>query len=226
MVFSKHSTIQILIFVALIVLIFVELTRYDSEIDAIDNRSVIVDIPDCQLVFEKQDSSGLDYSTINHQAVVDAIQTPKIVSTSNRDTLQINEPQSEVFYYTNGKISLRKNPWENGRRIWVLYDLYGMETIRLEEVRLSYTVSYEARFHENGAVSVIHFSENPGAANFWFEGEMEFGTMNEPITRRVRKMPYESLEEMNRRAWQYWDKSSGTWKEQEVMDGGLIKDGY
>jgi len=126
--------------------------------------------------------------------------------------------EEEKKYYSNGKLSVRISPWKDGRRTWTLYDLYGNITIELEEVSLSYTVSYDARFHENGAVSVIHFSENPGAANFWYEGEMEFSTTNEPITRRVRKMPIENLEEMTNRKWVYWDKKSKSWKEQDVSE--------
>lgn len=171
-------------------------------------------------------------SIVENPAQVDTIQrlTPEPIVKSPHSHFRVQEEtppaqlrplpnEEEKKYYSNGKLSVRISPWKEGRRYWKLYDLYGNETIELEEVRLSYTVSYDARFHENGAVSVIHFSENPGAANFWYEGEMEFSTTNEPITRRVRKMPYESLEEMSRRAWQYWDKRSGTWKEQEVMEG-------
>lgn len=126
--------------------------------------------------------------------------------------------EEERKYYSNGKLSVLISPWKEGRRTWKLYDLYGNETIELEEVRLSYSVSYDARFHPNGAVQVIHFSENPGAANFWYEGEMEFSTTNEPITRRVRRMPVESLEEMVHRKWVYWDKRTKSWREQETME--------
>jgi hypothetical protein len=126
--------------------------------------------------------------------------------------------QEEKKYYSNGKLSLWISPWKEGRRYWKLYDLYGNETIELEEVHLSYSVSYDARFHENGAVKIIHFSENPGAANFWYEGEMEFSTTNEPITRRVRRMPVESLEEMVHRKWVYWDKRTKSWREQETSE--------
>lgn len=126
--------------------------------------------------------------------------------------------EEEQKYYSNGKVSVLISPWQEGRRTWKLYDLYGNETIELEEVRLSYSVSYDAQFHPNGAVQVIHFSENPGAASFWYEGEMEFSTTNEPITRRVRKMPVENLEEMMNRKWVYWDKRTKSWKEQETSE--------
>lgn len=137
---------------------------------------------------------------------------------SPKRSVPVIRNEEEKKFYSNGKLSLWISPWKDGRRYWKLYDLYGNETIELEEVRLSYSVSYDARFHENGAVHMIHFSENPGAANFWYEGEMEFSTTNEPITRRVRKMPFENLEEMVKRKWVYWDKRTKSWKEQEVME--------
>jgi hypothetical protein len=70
----------------------------------------------------------------------------------------IEIPNKEIRkYYTNKKLSVLITPWEDGRRNWHLYDLYGNETIMLTEVNLSYSVFFDAAYHPNGAVQTIHF---------------------------------------------------------------------
>jgi hypothetical protein len=120
-------------------------------------------------------------------------------------------------YYVNGSLSVRITPWEEGRRFWYLYSIEGEETIVLEEVRLSYSVSYTADYHENGAVRSIKVHENPGASMYWYEGLMRFTTTNEPIDRQFSQMPPQHLS-IDAESWTYWDRKTKTWRKQEVME--------
>jgi hypothetical protein len=128
-----------------------------------------------------------------------------------------------VKYYVNGAVSLRISPWKEGRRFWYLYDLKGNETIRLEEIRLSYSVSYDADYYGNGAVRTIKIHENPGASMYWYEGVIRFSTTNEPIEKAMTQMPERHLT-LTPKPWLYWDKKTRSWKEQEVIECNPIRD--
>jgi len=136
----------------------------------------------------------------------------------NKIQNEMNKTDSgEINYYINGAVSLFKSPWEKGARKWKLYNLKGEVTIELEEIHRSYTLRYTAKFHENGAVKEIRFSENPGASLYHYEGHMTFSTTNDPLTRISRRMPYENLQDALK-PWMYWDKNSKSWREQESME--------
>ena len=138
------------------------------------------------------------------------------------DSVQAQDT-STFKYYVNGSISLRITPWENGRRTWHLYDLKGSETISLEEVRLSYSVRYDADFYENGAVRTIKIYENPGASMYWYEGLIRFSSNNEPLDKEVKQMPERHLR-FDPKPWMYWDKNTRSWKTQQVMECNPVKD--
>jgi hypothetical protein len=67
-----------------------------------------------------------------------------------------------IFHkYVNGAISVEITPWVDGKRNVILFDLYGQETIRMEEVRHSYTISIDLKFAQNGSVSKAIVHTNP-----------------------------------------------------------------
>jgi hypothetical protein len=123
-----------------------------------------------------------------------------------------------IFHkYVNGAVSVEITPWVDGKRYVILFDLYGQETIRMEEVRHSYTINIDLAFAQNGSVSKAIVHTNPGASMYWYESEITFDTTNGPTGKIDHKYP-QSLDDIMNEKWQYWDKKSKSWKVQETME--------
>jgi hypothetical protein len=129
------------------------------------------------------------------------------------------KPANETILhkYVNGVVSVEITPWANDERDVILYDLYGQETIRMEEVRHSYTIRIDLEFAPNGSVSKAVVHTNPGASMYWYESEITFDTTNGPTGKIDHQYP-QSLDDIMNEKWQYWDKKTKTWKVQEVME--------
>lgn len=129
------------------------------------------------------------------------------------------KPTNETILhkYVNGAVSVEITPWVNDERNVILYDLYGKETFRMEEVRHSYTIRAELVFAPNGSVSKAIVHTNPGASMYWYESEITFDTTNGPTGKIDHRYP-QSLDDIMGEKWQYWDKKTKTWKVQEVME--------
>lgn len=125
------------------------------------------------------------------------------------------------YYYVNKKVSVKITPWVNGERKVLLYDLYGNNTYEIEEVRHSYSVRAELKFHDNGAVKTASIHTNPGASMYMYLTTITFNTINEPEQKHDETSPVRSLEE-TMKPWEYWDKKTRTWKKQEVMEGAPV----
>lgn len=126
-------------------------------------------------------------------------------------------PEDTVYhYYVNKKVSVKVTPWANDERWILLYNLYGQETYRQQDVRKSYTEFSELRFHDNGAVARMITTQNPGASQYWYETTVTFNTINEPEQRVSERKPYEDLR-VNK-PWEYWDKKTRQWRRQEVQE--------
>ncbi len=119
-------------------------------------------------------------------------------------------------YYKNSKqVSVKITP-QNADRHWtILYDPQGNETYRMESVRMSYQVSVNLKFHDNGAVREAKISTNPGASMYWYETYITFSTANEPEWRRNETHPQRSLEIPVK---EYWDRKTKNWVKQEMME--------
>ncbi|MGY6561676.1 MAG: hypothetical protein ACXITV_06185 [Luteibaculaceae bacterium] len=150
---------------------------------------------------------------------------PRKIEPKKVDTVKV-APQTKIIqpkvsdtlwhYYQSGQVSVKRLPFVDGRRFVVLYDLKGEETVRFEDVRLSYSVSHQLRFGDNGEVTGIRISENPGAASFWFECNVTFTYPNQPSWMVCDKQPQMSAFSEDRKKY-YWDKPSKTWKQQEII---------
>ncbi|MBN2776569.1 MAG: hypothetical protein JXR36_02940 [Bacteroidales bacterium] len=127
------------------------------------------------------------------------------------------ESDTIYHYYVNNSVSVKISPWENGRRMIMLYNLYGEKTFEMEEVRLSYSVSVNLKFAQNGSVSHIHSHMNPGASMYWYETEIEFSTTNEPLWKKSVQMPMQTIEDAMGDVY-YWDKKKNDWQKQEVIN--------
>jgi hypothetical protein len=133
----------------------------------------------------------------------------------------VTTEEKEIVHYYNprmgkNKVSARITPWKDGRRKMYLYDPYGNITFEREDVRLSYSdTATIKKFHENGAVAVLHTHMNPGASMYWYEATITFSINNEPEWKTKMKHP-STLEEMMNNKY-YWDKKTKTWKKQEII---------
>lgn len=123
---------------------------------------------------------------------------------------------STVHYYVNGKISVVRTPWVDGRRQTKLYDLYGKHTYTIEEARLSYSVSAELKFYPNGAVETASIFTNPGASRFIHNSTIHFSSTNEPQWRVDKKTPAETIEDAMGDKY-FWHKKEKRWGKQEVI---------
>lgn len=148
------------------------------------------------------------------------IKKPKPAETKPTVTPNVPKESTDTIYhkYVNGKVSVKITPWVDGKRQVLFYDLYGNQTFDLEEVRHSYTVRAELKFAPNGSVHTAVVHTNPGASMYWYESEITFSTINEPISKIDHRYPQNSLDDLMNEKWIYWDKRTKTWKQQEVME--------
>ncbi len=126
------------------------------------------------------------------------------------------ESDTLYHYYSNGKISVKITPWQEGRRKSFFYDLYGAETFQIEDVRLSYSVTTQLKFHPNGAVSKAEIHSNPGASRYWYESTITFSTTNDPLLKYSRQMPQERID-LDEQKPMFWNKQKKEWMRQEIV---------
>lgn len=123
---------------------------------------------------------------------------------------------STVHHYVNGKTSVIRTPWVDGRRETKFLNLQGELTYTIEEARLSYQVSAELKFHENGGVKTAHIFTNPGASQFMYNSTIHFSTTNEPQWKLDKQTPAVSIEDAAGTKY-FWYKKEKRWVKQEVI---------
>jgi hypothetical protein len=118
-------------------------------------------------------------------------------------------------YFSNGQISVVVAPASERQMIWV-YNLKGEQIQVFENVRMSYSVSNNLIFRENGALEKVMSHTNPGASMFWYETETYFDSDNEPRYKISRQKPFRSaIESMGDKY--LWNRSTGEWVKQEIV---------
>lgn len=128
-----------------------------------------------------------------------------------------NEPSdSTVHHYVNGNISVIRTAWVDGSRETKFFNLKGDLTYTIEEARLSYQVSADLNFHENGGVKTVHIFTNPGASRFMYSSTIHFSTTNEPQWKLDKKTPAVSIEDAAGTKY-FWHKKEKRWVKQEVI---------
>lgn len=136
------------------------------------------------------------------------------------------QPADTIFYYYKGNnaVSAFITPWVDNRRVVVLFDPFGKETYRFENVQGHMSeVSKITSFHPNGAVAAINHYSNPGASINWADADYTFGINNEPEWMVVHEHP-ETLENTMNNSF-YWDKKTKAWKRQEVVIETITPEG-
>ncbi|MFZ4785840.1 MAG: hypothetical protein ACOYLH_10200 [Flavobacteriales bacterium] len=155
--------------------------------------------------------------TAAQAASVDAAPQPEAIRTQVSDT---------IFYYYKGNnaLSVYITPWVDNKRMVVLFDPFGKETYRFENVQGHMSeVSKITSFHPNGAVAAINHYSNPGASINWADADYTFGINNEPEWMVVHEHP-ETLENSMNNSF-YWDKKTNSWKRQEVAIETITPEG-
>jgi hypothetical protein len=81
---------------------------------------------------------------------------------------------------------------------------------------MSYQVTYDINFRNDGSVNTIKEHTNPGASRYWYDCLMTFSNNNEPEWRKCEQMPMDRLELASANKY-YWNKASKQWVKQEVV---------
>jgi|GEM_PF-4370436 len=118
-------------------------------------------------------------------------------------------------YYSKGPVSVIRTPFINGHAKWIFYDLQGNPTCELKEIDLSFTVSVQLTFHENGAAKQAKIHDNPGASLHFYVSTVSFDTNNQPGWMTTEAYP-PSLEDHMKPPF-YWDKKTWGWRQQEII---------
>jgi hypothetical protein len=128
----------------------------------------------------------------------------------------INFINNDTIYhrYVNGSLSVKITPWENDRRNILLYNLQGEQTYQLEEIRMSYSVSHNITFAENGGVVKVVSHMNPGASRHWYQTTTTFDGTNQPLWQVDETFPMESVALPVKK---YWHKIDKRWVRQEIV---------
>lgn len=158
-----------------------------------------------------------------------AEQLPLTEKLKQKETPQKQKPRTPAndttyHYYTNGKISVKITPWQESKRQLYFYDLKGVKTFELEDVRHSYSITTHLKFHPNGAASKAEIHNNPGASRYWYETKITFDTTNEPLVKYSRQMPPEHLD-LEGNLPSFWNKQKQQWVKQEIVKETSTPDG-
>lgn len=122
-----------------------------------------------------------------------------------------------IFYYFDDKrLSVKMLPFLEGRQQIKVYRPNGDIIFETENVRLSYHVSNELKFRNNGSLELIKSSMNPGASLYWYESTIGFDIDNEPLYKQTFRQPYESVNDAMGEKY-LWDKLNRKWVKQELI---------
>lgn len=121
-----------------------------------------------------------------------------------------------IYYYRDRRISVKVFPEVNGRQQIVVYAPNGDAVYETETVRLSYQVSNQFKFRDDGSLELIKSSMNPGASLYWYESVTAFDVDNEPLYMQSFRHPYESVTDAMGDKY-LWNKLERKWVKQELI---------
>lgn len=129
----------------------------------------------------------------------------------------LEEKNESLSYYFNTKqLSVKINPWDNGRQKIELYDKQGNKTFELENIKHSFHQTNQLSFHQNGALQSTFIHLNPGASRYWYETTIQFDENNNPLNKVSKQMPSESILEAMGKTY-LWNTQKKDWILQETM---------
>lgn len=167
------------------------LSNFDSKKTTNNNSSNITSIA--------SSTSTINVSNLNRVKKVtnDSVKPKQINKTApiKNDTL--------VYYYKNSKQkSVVITPRKDNQWLIILFNKVGQITYQIENVIKSYSSTSEIKhFHENGAVSQITSSMNPGASMYMYHSTTYFNEDNHPTYQETSQTPANSLDDYKRYDW-------------------------
>lgn len=156
----------------------------------------------------------VDSSKISH---IDTI--PKIEKTKPKfKPVEVTKPLNDtvIYYFRDRRISVKVLPELNGRQQIIVYAPNGDAVYETETVRLSYQVSNQLKFRNDGSLELIKSSMNPGASLYWYESVTAFDVDNEPLYMHSFRHPYESVTDAMGEKY-LWSKTERKWVKQELV---------
>lgn len=189
--------------------------------------SLYAEVSELKTLLEEKKKTTDTIRAVQQQADTSVIQpakeNPKKIVPSEIEKPEAPKPMPSIpkndttyHYYSNGKLSVKITPWYEGTRKLFFYDLKGSQTFELEDVRHSYSITTQLKFHPNGAASKAEIHNNPGASRYWYETEITFDTTNEPLVKSSRQMPPEHLD-LEENLPSFWNKQKQQWIKQEIV---------
>lgn len=125
-----------------------------------------------------------------------------------------NQNVTTYFYFSDKKLSVKIAPKSEKQKIWI-YNSKGEIIYELENVSLSYTISNDLKFRENGSLESVTTHLNPGASLYMYTTFIAFDENNEPLYKIEEKHP-STLEELLHNKW-LWQKDKKQWIKQEII---------
>lgn len=186
-------------------------------------EEITIELPEIVIEGAKHEFSDTSVHLVDSSQLRDEKMTIHQTPSEGHNTRKQIIPDSKTIsdttyhFYVNNKLSVKITSWNKGKRQIILYDLYGNITYTHEEVSLSYSVSCDLFFANNGSVEKIKCRTNPGASRFWYESEMTFNGTNTPIWKKTYKKPFDHIEDASGKSY-FWDKKTTQWKKQEVIN--------
>ena len=152
--------------------------------------------------------------TISKPTIDTTVKITKPKKEPHQPVLNPFESKDTIYkYYVDKKLSVKTTPWVNGERTILLYDRQGKQTYAMEEVRRSYSIGIDLKFHDNGAVRLAEIHNNPGASMYWFESTIIFSNNNEPVSKSDQRMPIQNLDDFGKKY--FWNAVDKRWVENE-----------
>jgi len=133
---------------------------------------------------------------------------PKIGLKSSNDTV--------LYLFDDGRISVKIFPFVEGRQSIIVFKPNGDIAFETENVQLSYHVSNDLKFRDDGSLELIKSSMNPGASLYWYESVIGFDIDNEPLYKQTFRHPYESVNDAMGEKY-LWNKLERKWVKQEII---------
>lgn len=112
-------------------------------------------------------------------------------------------------YFDNKKLSVKIAPRSDKQKIWI-YLKTGELIQEYENIRMSYHVSHDIHFRENGSIHQIKVHFNPGASRYWYTDVITFDEQNMPMQKVSNQHPADTMEAAMGKTY-FWDNEQKSW---------------
>jgi len=142
------------------------------------------------------------------------IKKPKPVVKPKVELKPLND--TVLYFFDDERISVKVLPFVDGRQSIFVFKPNGDIAYETENVQLSYHLSNDLKFRDDGSLELIKSSMNPGASLYWYESVIGFDIDNEPLYKQTSRHPYESVNDAMGEKY-LWNKLERKWVKQEII---------